>query len=89
MKDRCYNCKSDPCLDGKPVTEENFVDGAYFRGEYGQNHDIFYGYTHIGGFGKYWGKKFKGQWILYELDGKEETLTFTENMKSLRYVCHK
>jgi len=84
---KCKNCKKYPCLKGKTVTVENFVNGAYFRGVYGQEKNVVYGYSHIGGFGKFLGKKFKGQWILFEVDGNEETLTFTENIKSLRYLC--
>merc|ERR1712045_590724 len=29
---RCKDCKSNPCLNGKPVTGKNFVEGAYFQG---------------------------------------------------------
>ena len=29
----CENCRKNPCLNGEPVTIENFVNRAYFSGK--------------------------------------------------------
>ena len=29
----CKNCKTNPCLNGKPVTFKNFVDKATVKGD--------------------------------------------------------
>ena len=86
---KCKNCKSIPCLDGKPVTSENFVHKAYFKGS-GTKGPI-HGHTYIGGFGKYQGEKYTGKWLCYSYPqnkGEEFTQAFTENVKSLKFSCH-
>ena len=42
------DCKSNPCLNGKPVTSENIVEGANVGEEYGTNKTAVHGCTHIG-----------------------------------------
>ena len=91
---RCKNCKSNPCLDGKPITSENFVHKAYYKGSAGTKKNSIYGHTYIGGFGEYQGEKYTGKWICYsylkDIFPREEfTQAFTENVKSLKFSCHR
>ena len=91
---RCKNCKSNPCLDGKPITSENFVHKAYYKGSAGTKRNSIYGHTYIGGFGEYQGEKYTGKWICYsyikDIFPREEfTQAFTENVKSLKFSCHR
>ena len=91
---RCKNCKSNPCLDGKPITSENFVHKAYYNGSAGTKGNSIYGHTYIGGFGEYQGEKYTGKWICYsyikDIFPREEfTQAFTENVKSLKFSCHR
>ena len=36
LSTRCKNCWKDTCLDGKLVTEENFVENTVFRSRDGK-----------------------------------------------------
>ena len=47
VEERCKNCKSSPCLDGKPVTSENFTNGAHVTGTAASRKPLS-GYTYIG-----------------------------------------
>ena len=84
--EKCKNCQSFPCLDGKPVTSENFVNKAYFKGS-GTMGPI-HGYTYIEDFGYY----VKTKWLHFSSnlfsENFNQTQTFTENVKSLKYSCH-
>ena len=87
---RCEDCKSNPCLNGKPVTGKNFVDGAYFQGmslNSSMEHVDTYGFLHIGDFEEYRGWQYQGKWIQCFSEDREFTEIFTENIKSLRYMC--
>ena len=88
---KCKNCKSIPCLHGKPITSENFVHKAYWKGSSTQNSST-HGHIYIGGFGKYQGENYTGKWFCYsdrQNKGEEFTQAFTENVKSLKFSCHK
>ena len=89
---KCKNCKSIPCLDGKPITSENFVHKAYCKGSTGTKGNNVHGRTYIGGFGKYQGENYTGKWFCYshrQNKGEEFTQAFTENVKSLKFSCHR
>ena len=75
---KCKNCRKNPCLNGEPVTVENFVDGAHF--EANSTKGIVHGYTHIGDNGD--------KWIRHWTEEQQEaTEVFTKKKKSLRYSC--
>ena len=64
----CENCRKNPCLDGEPVTIENFVDGAHFTGKTDRN--TVYGFTHVGEDKKHRGGVYQGKWIKhYDYEG--------------------
>ena len=89
---KCKNCKSFPCLDEKPITSENFVHKAYCKGSTGTKGNNVHGRTYIGGFGKYQGENYTGKWFCYshrQNKGEEFTQAFTENVKSLKFSCHR
>ena len=83
VEEKCKNCQSFPCLDGKPVTSENFVNNAYFKGlgTMGPMH----GYTYI--------ENIDNTFEIcggYEHNpGQNFTQIFDKNVKSLRFSCHK
>ena len=88
---KCKNCKSNPCLHGKPITSKNFVHKAYCKGSAGTKGNSIHGHIYIGGFGKYQGEKYTGKWLCYSYPqnkGEEFTQAFTENVKSLKFSCH-
>ena len=75
VRDRCRNCKNNPCLNGKSITKENVVGGAKFTSRCGS------GYTKIDGYNKfiYWDY---GSGYADSFEGTIKTL-------ALKYSCGK
>ena len=69
---KCKNCKKNPCLKGELVTLQNFVDGAYFRGN-----DGIKGYTKLQGF----------EWVLPEDKDSFFPFHIYARQNSIRYSC--
>ena len=78
---KCKNCQTFPCLNEMPVTIENFVNCAYFKGT-GTMGPI-HGHTYID-----YNNTYNLCWTYDHNKGQEFTQTFNENVKSLRFTCH-
>ena len=80
---KCNNCQSFPCLDGKYVTLDNFVNGAYFKGclTVGQVH----GYTQLNGLNNYQVKWIK--FSVFPCTDFTQTQEFSKNVRSLKFSC--
>ena len=88
----CNNChkygnRTNPCLNGKKVTLENFRDGTKVAGQL--DGSFITGYLHRGGngFGNTLGGM-DGKWLQPYLNGmKQEPKSFTKDITSLMYKC--